>query len=310
MLINEQNNAPTAPARRQNALLRLTRPIEVCLTELEVLLLTIIYAPEAIARESWHALQKMGQQVEEVSDETRMFLPLITTRLTELVPDYPALGRLKGQHRYVWTENQVKLKTLAQCLKEFADCGIETLVLNDTAITLCTTSDTAARPINIHWLLVKPEKYEKALSMVREKAIAGVRVCRHLPGNLHETIWRDARSMSIVDHQARVIAPPDLLLMHLLSNQLQESRQSLWFTDAVRILSMVGSKTDQEHFSARVKDACLALPVLKAWSFFQSVGRQISFEPAACDVTRALDTMPIGGKEISKRCVGKLKALI
>jgi hypothetical protein len=292
----------------QEILLRFMQGIDSQLTESDLLLLRVLYAPDSVARLSWHSFRENGHQIETLNEEALTFLPLLKKRLVTLFHDDPYLLKLKGHHRHTWTQNQVKLKKLSDCLAQLEAAGIVAIVINDAAIALYSEGDTT-RPIGAQCLLVKPEDHPQALALLQASQ-APVQVWSHLPGNLQTRVFAQAQSLSINGRQSLVIAPPDLLLCHLLSMKYQKPNQALWFTDTVRIMAASSSEQHRQTFISGADDACLTLPALKAWSFFQAVGKLVEFNSTNCQMADAFDTMPISMKELAQRCASKLRALI
>lgn len=289
--------------------LSFTRPITFRLKESDLLLLKTIYACDATAGLSWQAFRERGYSIEMLQGDECSILTALKSRLQALLPDDPAMEKLKGHYRYTWTKNQVERKQIADGLAELAANGIDSLVLQDAGL-LADGKDVAdtkhLRPLSA-WILVKPEDYQKALAIVKAKNLQ-LRICRHLIGGLHETVWTDAVAVQIAGYPGRALSAPDLLLNHLLCAKFQTITQTMWFADTVRLLGTCVSQPDIDKFMTRVEERSLALLVLRAWQFFRDTANRIDldFDLSSYKIVHALDTMPVSTKEILLRTKSRL----
>ncbi len=290
-------------------LLQSVRPIESQLTESDLLILRVIYAPAHAARLSWQKFRDSGTPIEAMDTHSYELLPPLTQRLIDLAVVDSCLDKLKGHQRFTWTNNQIKLRKLADCLVQFKERGIEALVLNGSALALSTALMRGAKPLGPQWVMVRSADYARSLDLVRQLQVS-VRVCRHLPGDLHNLVWQQAELRSLNGQNFLVMNPPDLLICHLLSKKLTEPEQAVWFVDAVRLLTLCNTSEHIDIFTRHLSESSLALPVLKAWSFIKSVCRLIDLDPSSFLLADTLDSMRVSMKEVSIRCVGKLRGLV
>ena len=285
-----------------------TSPIASRLKESDLLLLKTIYACDATARLSWQTYRERGYCIEMLEGDECSILTVLKTRLQVLFPFDPSMEKLKGHYRYTWTKNQVERKQVADGLAELAANGIDSVVLQDASLLTDSKDAADAKPLRplSAWILVKPEDYQKALAVAKTKNM-DLRICRHLVGGLHQTVWKNAVAVQVAGYPSRALSGPDLLLNHLLCAKFQTITQTMWFADTLWLLGTCGSQTDIDKFMTRVEEASLALLVLRAWQFFRETANRIDldFDLRSYRIVRALDTMPVSTKEILLRAKGR-----
>lgn len=93
--------------------------------------------------EEWRA----ATNLDDVDSESHLLLPLLGRALAELEAKHCDAARLRGVHRYWWTKNQLRLRTLQSSLRILQADEFKTMVVGTTATALRCYSDAALRPL-------------------------------------------------------------------------------------------------------------------------------------------------------------------
>jgi hypothetical protein len=225
------------------------------------------------------------------------FLPLVYRALVDEGADDPDLPRLRGVHRKVWYDNQLRFRTIAPALHALAAGGVDAVALKGTALATSTYADMGLRPMRDCDLLVRPGQIGRAL---RALELAGWTPNQTLPQNyavhaqeidvrgdeggfidLHwhiaqwlvsaddpwnsdEPFWARSLVIDVAGAPVRALDPTDSLLHAIVHGARHGWRDApQWVADSVTI-SQSGATVDWDRI-ADVALACgIAMPVRHA----------------------------------------------
>ncbi len=231
-----------------------------------------------------------------VDGGTFRLLPLVYHNLTSLGLRDAALPLLKGIHRRIWYENQLRLHSLADLLDRFREAGIPTLVLKGAALVLRYYADVGLRPMDDADVLVPTERVLEAIVLLRRMGWrerryrewsqvdptiiatrhswefsneAGDRVDLHwhalstscFPG-ADDPLWRGAEPLMIGSAPSLALNATDAL-MHTCAhggcwNPLPPVR---WVSDAMHVLRSAADHIDWQRVVDMVQWLSATLPV-------------------------------------------------
>jgi hypothetical protein len=105
--------------------------------------------------------------LDDVDHSLFQILSLVYRRLLELGIEDPELPRIKGLHRYQWTQNQLAARGNRELLKALRREDIPTLLLQGAALGQTVYPDPAARGVHDMEVVVPVETAARAVSLLR-----------------------------------------------------------------------------------------------------------------------------------------------
>ncbi len=234
-----------------------------------LLLAALERGPRAVR--AWRRWEE-SEDLDEVDHGSARLLPLVGWNLRRQGVRARDAGRLRGLHRYWWSQNQLRLRQLSSVAAVLAAGEVPVLALKGVPLVLDYYPDVGLRPMADIDLLVPTGCADRALALLFAAGYTlneplerdrGGRVAtrRHhaigltgpdgRPCDLHwhmlhdclgdeadRAFWARARTRQVLGQTVRTPAPEDLLLhvcVHgLVANPTPAWR---WVADAARILS-------------------------------------------------------------------------
>ena len=133
----------------------------------EELLLQSALLEGAAALDAWRAWSA-GADLDRIDGRSAQILPLVYRNLSRERSRDPGLEALKPRYRFTWARNQQVFRLLKLTLQRLHAAGIETLVVKGAALIPCYYEDAGARGMGDFDVLVREERFQEALEMLRE----------------------------------------------------------------------------------------------------------------------------------------------
>ena len=248
--------------------------------------------------EAWRQVRR-GFDIERVSAETYLLLPLLYRNLSGLGAEEELLPKLKSVYRHTWAGNQLLFRALADLLEALETAGIPTLVLKGAALVLNYYQDLGARRMSDFDVLVPAAARPKALDLLDGLGWSGPdERIRNLSVHYHHAIefrspdrrnvcdlhwqvmnclgladdpdhsthdfWVAADPTEILGVRSRVLGPADLLLHACVHGLRDDHVRLLWVADALQILASSGERLDWDRLVGQASKRGAILPLRRA----------------------------------------------
>lgn len=289
------------------------------ISEAEILALQVIYGKDEQAIASWQHFRNAGFDIDSLYlSSGKDILPALCERLSNLVPEDPWLGKMKGFSRYTWTRNQFLLNTLKTIVTSFREHDIKCAVFGDAAMLLSYYRALSIRPIQNLALMVNPPDFERAVKLADQHELPTelipnwspgyrpVRVCK----SMHEIKLEDANdkllSVQFADFDFPILDPPNLLLILLIDVYYFDINQARWFIDIARILSAFNSDREIDYVMQKIESLQMSAPLIQVWSFFRETARSVYFEVESSKIVTRLDAISVRMDELAKRAIKRI----
>lgn len=276
------------------------------LTEAETLALRVVFGSPEQSLDSWHAYKDRGWDLDSLCESNAAsVMPHLSKRLSQLMPDEPWLGKLRGYYRHVWAHNQFAIQNLTERVCQLRSNQVDCIVLNDANVVLQHYHDMGMRKIDGQQLLVKPEQFEPAQRLLRPRDTTSARSARidlvhDLPFNMAAQAHQGRTvTLDLGGETADGISSVCLLLMQLKALK-QSDIPVAWILDTAQLLSASYSGEDLRWLRETIVQSQEAFAVMRVWHYFKVAAKSIFLETrgAACE---ALESLPISGDEIAYR---------
>lgn len=264
--------------------------IKANISPAEFLALQVIYGNDEQAGASWKQFRADGFDIDTLYLSRGLaVLPLLSKRLSNLFPDEPWLGKMRGFSRYTLTRNIFLLNTLKTILTTFHEHEIESTIFGDAALLL-KYYEIGMRPIEKLALLVDGSDLENARALAAQIEIPEMvpeRRPNYQPLEIYRSIHgvrlvnpdADATQVQFAEHEFQILNAPNLLLILLLDVCHLELSQSQWFMDTALVLNSC-SDSDLACLMQKAKSMRIATPISQALTFFEHTVRIVNFEPS------------------------------
>jgi hypothetical protein len=242
----------------------------------------LLDGPEAV--ESWNAWRAQVR-VDDLDIGSQRLLPLLYRRLHALGVNHPDMERYKSVYRYVWVENQIRVRQAQIILDLLGRAEIPVLLLKGIALGPLYYGDLGLRPMNDLDFLVPPEHADgagKALASAgwqaaelgllassayrnANHAIACIKHSNPIEVDLHwhasreccwddadRGLWARAQDMQLGGAPARTLGDTDHLFHTCVhGTRWNEIAPIRWAADALTI--MQGRTIDWSYFVENVQ---------------------------------------------------------
>lgn len=217
----------------------------------------------------WKALVDL----DDLDAASFQIMSLVSLRLLELGISDPDSGRIKGLHRYGWTQNQVAFRGKSALLKALQSVKIPTMLLGGAALARTVYPEPAARGLSDTQILVPVEDVPRAILLLGERGwttrqfdpVETVKHClgypllhadhgevplhwRPLPRpsrNGQEAWWRGAQSFAFEQTPTHLPAPADHFLFICAGPLRHSSAAGLqWLADCTLLIRQSGMRMD------------------------------------------------------------------
>jgi len=237
------------------------------------------------AREAFAAWREMVD-IDLVDAPSQRLLPLLARRLSEIGPDDPVRGLIKGIYRHAWVKSQRLWRDAAAVVDDLEDAGIRTVLLKGAALFDAYGGDWGARPMYDVDVLVPVADAEAAIEVVaargwrpeQQQSAAWVRwrargrrqgwgftngegrldlhwhvLSESIGARADSAFWARARPAELAGTRTRTLDPADLLVHLLVHGTVTLNAPPVqWVADSVMVLR---SEYADATFATRVADS-------------------------------------------------------
>ena len=234
-------------------------------SEIQVQVLTAIFAPDAEARSAFTAWRTTLDLQGPFDHEVFRLLPLLYLRLCDLRIEDDLLPRLKGVYRHAWVRNLCLLHETEPAVAALERAGVPTLILKGAPLALSAYSTPAARPMDDIDVAVPQERLAEAIGVLEAAGwssrglslgaitvshAAAFRNARGAEFDLHWSVlmetakspvearfWETARPFDLNGLATRMLDPA-LALLHVLVHGLRANPVPpvRWVADALTLI--------------------------------------------------------------------------
>jgi hypothetical protein len=252
--------------------------------ELLLLRASLLQSDPALA--AWRRFRLTHPDIDHLEGDAFQLLPQLHCNLRLVIPDDPALGRLKGIYRRAWYTNQLLLRTGAQAVAQLRAAGIDVMLYERTALT-AGLEEGGARPMEMVDLLLRPHDTERALAALAPHGWArrptqGTRIGRVVeltggdnvglrlhrsalhPRGYDETLWNDAVTVSVCGVETRAPGPTDQVLLACTQGLGWTQAPLRWIPDAVLAVRAAAGRCDWQGLAARASEGEVTLQLADA----------------------------------------------
>jgi hypothetical protein len=143
-------------------------------TEGERLLLVAVFGEGARAVEAWQRWRQL-RDLDRLDQSEFRLLPLLVRHSHAICSGDPLAGRLRGIHRRVWLDSQLRLRATAPVLRALESRGVPALLIKGAGLGVQAYRDLGSRPMADVDVLVPERDMPAAVAAARE---LGFRDCR------------------------------------------------------------------------------------------------------------------------------------
>jgi hypothetical protein len=206
----------------------------------ELLLGVCLHRDQATALQSWEQWTARVD-LDDLPSSSFQIMSLVYSRLLELGVEDADLRRIKGLHRYRWTQNQLAARARRELLKALKAENLPTMLLQGAALAQEVYPDPATRGVYDMDIAVPVEIAAQAVGLLRARGWTAQYFdpvwtieCSHASTLLHpdfgaanlrwrimrsrcptgreEELWRAARTFEYEQLQTQILCPADQFL--------------------------------------------------------------------------------------------------
>ncbi len=266
-------------------------------TNKQLLLLRAALFKGDIGLKSW---QKWKEEDLDLIDAGSLrLIPLLYQNLLNHNVKDPILSRYKGVYRHYWARNRLLIASIIPIIQALNKEGIEVLIFKGLGLILSLELDAALRPMDDIDILIKPEDFSKALSIIKKlgwKPKDGIDYKLHEFTNevsfrndkgkfidvhlhslmyckwgIHENeFWKRSKVKNLNGVSVRVIDDTDNLI-HIIVHGLGWNSISpiRWISDSMLIFENTSHNIEWDYLIEQSKRLHVVLPMLKGLSYLK-----------------------------------------
>jgi len=254
-------------------------------------------------------------------------MPLLYRTIQHLDPADPRLAKLKGIYKQTWYINQIQLDAATPLLRALQNASIDTMVLNEAAVTLQYYKDLGLRSIRRFDVLVRPKDARVAVAMAQDAGWRprgpGARVAQSGGSGMYSAVFVNARGHQFKlkwllnrdmlpthgpsgdDQYWQSAVPLDFgglrttaldasdQLLHVCVDGARSQRAGPWIADAMMILNDANSPIPWDRF-VRQAETVRAIPHVCATLQYLC---DVLDAPVPADVLDQLRALPLTRRE-------------
>jgi len=230
----------------------------------ELLLGACLHRNASSAIASWKTW-KGRVDLDDLNYSSFQIMSLAYLRLIELEIADPDLARIKGLHRYCWTQSKIDFRGRQEILKALEHEGIPTILLKGAALGATVYPKPSARSLNDTEIHVPPAAAARAVKVLEQSGWAFLRnvecdtagefahpgcgearlhwrflAAQCQPGR-EEDWWGAARAFEYEQTRISILCPADQLLVACEQGMLQPPpRSPQWLVDCALLIRDAG----------------------------------------------------------------------
>jgi hypothetical protein len=264
----------------------------------ELILGTCLHHDRAAAIQSWKEW-KARVDLDDLDRSSFQILSLVFRRLLELGIEDPDLRRIKGVHRYRWTQNHLASRGRRELLNALHGENIPAMLLRGAALGQTVYPEPATRGVHDMDVVVPVETAARAVGLLRasgwnakyfdptwtlecsdacellhsDYGAANIRwrvMQSRCPTGREEELWRAARPFEYEQIPTRILCPADQFL-HACEHGMHHSSVSglQWLVDCAFIIRHSPPPFDWARLIDQSNKFQLSLPVRQAVGYLR-----------------------------------------
>ncbi len=264
----------------------------------QLLLLRAAIFKGDIGLKSWQKW-KEEENLDLIDAGSLRLIPLLYKNLLNHNVKDPILSRYKGVYRHYWARNRLLIASIIPIIQALNKEGIEVLIFKGLGLILSLELDAALRPMDDVDILIKPEDFSKALSIIKKlgwKLKDGIDYRLHeftnevsfrndkgkfIDVHLHSLLfckwgthenefWKRSKVKNLNGIPVRVIDDTDNLI-HIIVHGLGWNSISpiRWISDSMLIFKNTFHNIEWDYLIEQSKRLNVVLPILKGLSYLK-----------------------------------------